>query len=150
MIGEIEAGTRAEKRLIAERDAVPFLMERGLRRKEARQLIQDHNGVAWRIEILTEKQGQPKILLPVGYTHGEVSKETAERKEDPENLIPMLVSEPSFSATPMNTGRRKTEVPESFPDAGFSESGLFPPEVSETPPPCHEEEKEEYWEGKVE
>jgi len=132
LMGEVEASAQLEEAFNSEKDAVPFLMERGLRRNEARKLIKDRDGVAWRIETLHER-GNPKILLPLFHTPGDVSKGTAEIKQDPENPISTGVSEPSSSAAPMNTGRRKTGVSEPLPNATFSESGLFPPGVSESP-----------------
>ncbi len=80
LIEEVKAGAQAEKPLKAEKDAVPFLMGRGLNRKEARALIKDKDGVAWRIETLLNEPGKPKVLLPIAYIPGDVSKETAETR----------------------------------------------------------------------
>ena len=148
LIGEVEASAQLEEAFKSEKDAVPFLMERGLRRKEARNLIKDRDGVAWRIETLN-KQGKPTILLPLVHTPSDVSKETAEINKGSENPIPIGVSEPHVSAAPMNTGRRKHGVAEPLPHRGSSESGLFPPGVSEEPPdPGQCEGKEQEYQEK--
>jgi len=112
-------------------DAVEFLMDRELRRKEARDLIDERDSVEWLLETL-KQQGRPKVLLPLVHTPSDVSKGTAETNQDPGNPVSTWVSEPPVSAAPMNTGRQKHGVSEPLPDATFSESGLFPPGVSES------------------
>ena len=150
LIEAVKAGAEADDPFKTG-DAVSFLMKRELRRKEARDLIDERDGVAWSIETLTKKSGQPKILLPVGHTPSDVSKGTAETNQDPGHPAPTGVSEPPISAAPMNTGRQKTGVQEPLSDKGFSEQGLFPPEVCGNPNPHQGEgEEQEYWEGKVE
>ncbi len=132
LIEAVKAGAEADDPLKTAKDAIPFLMERDLRRREARDLINERDGVAWRIETLN-KQGRPKVLLPLVHTPGDVSKGTAETNQDPEHPVSIGVPEPPVSAAPMNTGRQKHRVSEPLPDATFSESGLFPPGVSEPP-----------------
>ena len=126
-------------------DAVSFLMERELRRKEARDLIDEKDGLAWKIETLNQR-GKPKVLLPLVHTSSDVSKGTAEINQDPGNPTPIGVSEPPISAAPMNTGRQKTGVTEPLLGKGFSEHGLFPPGFSKSPKDLKEAENDDGWE----
>ena len=126
-------------------DAVSFLMERELRRKEARDLIDEKDGLAWKIETLNQR-GKPKVLLPLVHTSSDVSKGTAEINQDPGNPTPIGVSGPPISAAPMNTGRQKLGVPEPLLGKGFSEHGLFPPGFSKSPKDLKEAENDDGWE----
>jgi len=45
-------------------DAVDLLMEHGLSRKAARNVIAAHDGGQWVRETVTTEQGRPKVLLP--------------------------------------------------------------------------------------
>ncbi|MDA2934407.1 helicase RepA family protein, partial [Acidobacteria bacterium AH-259-D05] len=151
LIGEVEAAAQLEKTFIAEQDGVPFLMECGLKRKEARQLIKDRNGVSWRIETLKKERGRPRVLVPLTHLQGDVLKGTAAENEDPENPLFKGVSDPPLYAAPMDTGRRKTTIPKPLPDKGFSDSRFTPPTSGNSPDPSPGEgEKGEYWEGQLE
>ncbi len=46
-------------------DAVEFLRDRGLRRKDARQHIVVANGLKWRVHERADMKGKPKFLFPV-------------------------------------------------------------------------------------
>jgi len=131
LIEEIIDGAGAEEPLKTG-DAVQFLMKRDLRRKEARDLINERDDVAWRIETL-KQQGNPKVLLPLVHTSSDVSKGTAETNQDHGNPVPIGVSEPLVSAALMDTGRQKPVLSEPLPHKGFNEPGLFPPKVSDNP-----------------
>lgn len=45
-------------------EAIPLLMGHGLTRAEARQLLQDREGQAWRIERQTARRGRPQAVYP--------------------------------------------------------------------------------------
>lgn len=51
--------------VLKEKDAVPFLMGQGIRRTEARRLIQTNDDVRWRLTALKGK-GAPVALRPLG------------------------------------------------------------------------------------
>ena len=75
---EVQAWGGTGEPMLATRDAEPFLMRgHGLKRKEARQLIQDRLGQLWRVESL-KAPGSPKALLPVEEP-GESVSSAAER-----------------------------------------------------------------------
>ncbi len=48
-----------------DRDAVPFLMAKGLTQKVARTLLKERDGTDWRIEELTHERGKPCVLRRV-------------------------------------------------------------------------------------
>ena len=53
--------------LLARTDAEPFLMDRGLSRTAARDLIADGDGVLWAVVSLDTDRERPPALLPVSH-----------------------------------------------------------------------------------
>jgi hypothetical protein len=51
--------------MLARTDAEPFLMERGLSRKTAREVIADGEGRDWQLLTRDGERGRPKALLPI-------------------------------------------------------------------------------------
>jgi AAA domain/RepB DNA-primase N-terminal domain len=62
-----EVGRRAEAStpMRTDKDAEPFLRDWGLSRKAARTLIREGDGAHWRIEVLADQPGRPKVLLRI-------------------------------------------------------------------------------------
>ena len=126
---------------MAQKDAVPFLRDQGLKRKETRQLLKDRDGQDWCIETMKNKPGKPKVLLPV-VNDPPVSKVVTEIKENREKPTFTPTSEPSISVTPMDTGQRETGALKPLSGKGFSDSCLFPLPISDTPHDARGEEDE--------
>jgi hypothetical protein len=56
-----------EPPLYKERDAIPLLQEKGLTRKQSRQVMKAQDGSKWRLVLLAGEPGPPFVVLPLGY-----------------------------------------------------------------------------------
>ncbi len=112
--------------VLRDKDAVPFLVQSGLKRNQARQLIEEREGVAWQLRQLTGQRGNPIALLPIPSQSGESREVTAEIPSS-ETPLQSMGSEHPISADRMDTGRRKSDIPNHAPDAAFIDQALFPP-----------------------
>lgn len=72
----VEIAARAA--LLKDKDAVPFLMARGLSQRAARGLIAERDGILWRAEVREHERGKPTWLRPLP-----VSKNPRRRKSPP-------------------------------------------------------------------
>lgn len=132
LIKEIEVHAEANSTLLADKDAIPFLMDHGLKRAEARQLLRELEGKAWRTQTLADHRGRPKGLFPANPQAAQELKGAAEINTPQETPQSTRSCEGPISADRMNTGRRKSRLPESASDARFRDPHLFPPTVVDT------------------
>jgi len=66
LIAEIERRDKAEELPLAkDRGAVPLLQAHGLTRAQARRLLNEHDGVLWRLERVEGLRGNPVCVLPI-------------------------------------------------------------------------------------
>ena len=118
-------------------EAVAFLKEAfDLTRKPARDLIAQGAGSRWRIEALMDRQGRPKVLLPL-VPKGEDSNGAGEITTTHESPALTRVREGDVSATRMN-GDREKPVAQTTPSVdAIRADGLFLPAEStpEAQPP---------------
>ncbi len=126
-----------EEPMLKDRDAEPFLKGIGLKRMEARTLIESGAPGLWRLEQMTDRPGQPVVLVPVAkppkpsavVQSEDVTAESIQSKTPRKQTT----ETPTVSADRMNTERRKPESRQPAPDAAIREDGFFPPSVSHTP-----------------
>jgi hypothetical protein len=118
----VERCAEAGKVLLADKDAVPFLRERGLTRDQARELIATGEGVSWRSQP-TEGRGKPVALIPP-----ESPEITAEKNGSGNPRQTRLFDTP-ISAERMGQAPRKSDAPKPAPEAGFRDD-RFPPRTS--------------------
>lgn len=112
----------AGKVLLAERDAVPFLRQRGLTRDQARELIATAEGKSWRSQI-TEGRGNPVALVPM-----QSPATTAENDGSGKPQRTGLFEAP-ISADRMGQAPPKSDGAKPLPEAG-SRDGPFPRRTS--------------------
>jgi hypothetical protein len=112
-----------------DRDAVPFLMQRGLDRADARELLKAGEGTRWRTEELRGQRGKPKALRTLAIPdRRELLTELAAAETLPSET-PQLERRNStpIPADRMDTGRRKSGDEIAAKNAGIREGALFPP-----------------------
>ncbi len=124
----------AEDPMLKDRDAEPFLMKLGMKRKEARTLIQSGGPGLWRLEKLSRCLGQPVVLLSVlePNTSGQDHSEDVEAESIPSKTQRKQRSQTStLSADRINTGRRKPGSRRPASDAAIRKPPSFAPSNSD-------------------
>jgi hypothetical protein len=76
----VDRQARAGTPLLARTDAEPFLVERGLSRKAAREVIAAGEGRLWRSVTREAERGQPRVLMPVS-SQGDGGPDDSGREE---------------------------------------------------------------------
>lgn len=128
---EIQRRAQANDPGLKDKEAIPFLMARGLKQAEARQLLADQEGRSWGIKILTDRRGRPKALFPVD-GDGDQSKPPATENTLSETPVFMGEGEALFSVDRMDTRQRKMPLSEPASNAGIRDPCLFPSKGSDT------------------
>lgn len=123
--------------MLKDAEAIPFLMDQGLKRAEARRLLRDNDGQEWQIKILADRQGRPRGLFPT--EPGSQSKTLGGKNTQSKTPQSITTQEGLVSADLMDTGRRKASLSKPALAAEFRDPRLFPPSLSDTPPEALEE-----------
>lgn len=132
---EVEKRAHGGERMLADKDAVPFLVDLGLTRKQARGLIVEGAGSRWMIHHQNGDRGKPNALLPLGSQSGGV--QGGNEAQDPP--LRAGCKQLSISADGDSRDRRESSVPETAatlvdPAVGVS-ADCAPPAVGEDT--CH-------------
>ena len=146
LVAMVRTRAKTENPMRSQKEAVPFLTNRGYTRDSARDLIEARDGQNWKIWTLKDQRGSPKVLMPLSPDRP-ISNDSAEIIPDGKNLVPIGVSETRISATPMDTRPQKSEVTEPLSDKGFRDERLFPPRYSDKDPKQQEDDPDNSWEG---
>ncbi len=115
---------------ICKKDAVPILVNLGIKRDAARQLVDDQNGKLWRLEKCLKKRGNPLILIPL---LSPPSQSEHSRGNNTQSKTPLSteVRETPISADRMDTAPRKSDTREAVPAEEIVNPALFPRTVCE-------------------
>ena len=134
---EVQSRAGQDDPMLSDKEGVPFLVGYDLKRGEARQLLKDREGLGWRIATLTDRKGNPKVLLPVEPSHrpngsesGVATAEIGQSKTPNESIT----SNGGISADPMDIERRKSAISAPLLNKGSGDRGLFPPSFSSNHP----------------
>jgi hypothetical protein len=141
--------------LLADKDAVPFLMEKGIKRTAARQLLRDRDKTLWRLVQLTHRKGKPTALRPVNAKDSaEIVPERGTQSSTPlfeKAFPPDQESHGGGNDVGRKPSSNEHESAKAFPppdkirdggntppressgDKDFHAGGLFPPAHSESP-----------------
>ncbi len=130
---EIDNQAKAGVKKFLVKDAIPLLIDRGLTRDEARQLVKDQDGQDWSIQTLASERGKPKVLLPIKRENEGEPKEDGVNNSQSQRPDLIITREPLISADPMDTRRPKYKVLKPALGEDFVTSPLFTPEVSDPP-----------------
>ena len=122
--------------MLKDRDAEPFLTKDcGLKRNEARTLIQSGGSGLWRLKKMIDRPGQPVILLPsTGKTrlsdvdHSEDVAAESTRSETPHKQTTEIAQD---SADRINTGPRNSDSCRPASDVGILRRTRFSPSDSD-------------------
>jgi hypothetical protein len=125
----IDDEARHDRLILCEKNAVPFLCERGVTRSEARAAIERYDGQFWRVVVLDKTRGRPRVLMPIGVDTSR-KIETAAEISQSKTLQPSITCNGGISADPVNIDRRKSILFKPASTTNSSGEGLFPPELS--------------------
>ena len=125
-----------EEPMLKDRDAEPFLTKLGLKRKEARTLIQSGGSGLWRLEKMSSRHGQPVVLRSVlepNNTSGQCRSEDVVAGSIQSKTPRKQTTETStLSADRINTERRKPGPRRPASDAAIRKPPLFAPSDSDS------------------
>ncbi|MFI5364356.1 MAG: AAA family ATPase [Candidatus Binatia bacterium] len=110
-------------------EAIPLLRTHGLKREEARELIQRHAGTLWRLDPPVGRRGVPVCVVPMP---GEGQEDSA-GMQGAENPCQTRPSEGSIPAKQAQSGRQESSFGKPAPNAVFR-NGAFLPGDSISPP----------------
>lgn len=109
--------------MLADKEAVPFLMGRGLKRSDAYALLKTGEGRHWRTVVQPHSRGKPKWLLPPLESEEEASGEI----QDPLTHGSARLEEGPVSPASINEGRGKSAPSNSTEALSESSGAGFPP-----------------------
>jgi hypothetical protein len=102
-------------------DAIPLLMSHGLKRAEARTLIQSHAGLLWRLEPPVGRRGEPVCLLPISAENHDSAGMLGLRKPHQTALF-----EGSIPADRAQSARQESSCGKPAPAVAFQDSAFLP------------------------
>jgi hypothetical protein len=155
---ETTISQRSDKNLMTKTEAERFLMDEGLRRQEARNLLETQNGHHWRLTIWVSQRGRPTIVVPLSPAgenpdggEKDYPQDTRTNTDDAQLRFPPCASsahggnQPSsdphdsiasaltISANGQTHARRKTVLGISSPDAGESAEAISAADADPAP-----------------